>query len=115
YDKDAKDSLIDHIYDRDGRPRMHHVEEITLDTEFEHHIVTLNNNDKMRLADVKVNKFRVVPLGGNQVALTFRVQAHPTPEQVAQLYGWQKKVVTIDIEPGDAPIADDSDAEEDAA
>lgn len=101
---DEKGSLVDHVFDRDGRPRMHHVTEITLDTEFEKHIVTLNNDNGMRLTDTKVNKFRVVPIGGGQVELTLRVQCHPTPEQVATLYEWQKKVIVLDIEPDEAAL-----------
>lgn len=111
-DEEDKD-LLEHIYDTHGRPRMSHVTDITLDIEFENHVVKLEDDDDMRLFDVKVNKFSICPMGGNQVAVVFRVQSHPTPEQVAKLYGWQKKTLQIDIEPGEAKPDVATDQEKD--
>lgn len=97
FDDKEIEEVARHLFDADGRPLLHQVKHIELDTELEDHTVTLNN--KLRLTETKINKIRITPRGGRQVDVLMRVQCHPSQEQIGKLCDWTREIVTLDIQP----------------
>lgn len=97
FDQAPDADIEDHLFDEDGRPRIHGVKHIELEKKFEGYDAQIND---LMLRDAKVNKFRVTPMGGRQVYLTLRIQSLIEEEQLSHLCNWIQESVFVRVGEG---------------
>jgi hypothetical protein len=59
--------------------------------------------EPMVFQDAKINTFRLTPMAGGSVIVSFRVQCRPDERQAGKLYLLQETGITISVEPAELP------------
>lgn len=57
----------------------------------------------MIFEDCRINAFKLTPMEGGTVVVTFRVQCRPTPAQVGKLYLMQEAAIEVTLTPAELP------------
>ena len=57
----------------------------------------------IEFTDCRINSFRITPMEGGTVVLTFRVQCRPDEKQAGKLYTLQEQAITLTLTPAELP------------
>ncbi len=104
FDTEGPKDLADGVRVRD--PHLGYP--LTLDHEMSGAHITIDygvGDNAIVFDECQVDDFRITPMDGGSVILTFRVHCVPDEKQIGRLYLLQEQAVTITLDPAELPEA----------
>lgn len=92
----------DMFYDEKGNVKTLGLKKIEFDREYKNHtaVITLDdlNNSNIKLTDIKIKKFFVIPVYGKRISLSLQIQCMPSDDELVFLaHAHTKNNILIEI------------------
>lgn len=104
-----KDSLYSSLYDKKGNPKFGSVDDLAIDCEFKNHELTVDSLNKT-FHTTRIDKVSAHLRLNSVATITFRIQLHPTKEELADFAELVKEEFEFSIQ-GQPELAFDNEGQ----